>query len=134
MISLVPTDLPLACRNESFAIPQNETHCQGDSNPKSITCSPHQRRLALQMRPAVAIVTFAAIVASTATAYEGHVERELILSGEVVPSGTKTFVAGLRLHRDSDSLCGGFLITPTHVLTASHCTANQASEKIISIP
>ncbi|POM74878.1 Serine protease trypsin-like protein [Phytophthora palmivora] len=67
-------------------------------------------------------VTIASTV-SLITAYDGHVERELILSGEVVPSGTKTYVAGLRLNRDSDSLCGGSLISPTHVLTASHCTA-----------
>ncbi|GMF18177.1 unnamed protein product [Phytophthora lilii] len=33
----------------------------------------------------------------------------------------KTYVAGLRINQDSDSLCGGSLITPTRVLTASHC-------------
>ncbi|KAF1791815.1 Serine protease [Phytophthora cactorum] len=55
---------------------------------------------------------------------ESHVERELILGGEIVPSGTKTYVANIRLHQDSDSAFGGSLISPTHVLTASHCTVN----------
>lgn len=75
------------------------------------------------MKPIIATAISAAAMTSPASAYEGHVERELILSGEDVPSGTKTYVAGLRINRDSDSLCGGSLISPTHVLTASHCTA-----------
>ncbi|KAG6616432.1 serine protease trypsin-like protein [Phytophthora cinnamomi] len=66
---------------------------------------------------AIALVS----AASAGSAYQDHVERELILSGDVVPSGTKTYVAGLRIKRDSDSLCGGSLISPTHILTASHC-------------
>ncbi|OWZ05585.1 Serine protease trypsin-like protein [Phytophthora megakarya] len=65
----------------------------------------------------------AIVLASTScvTAYEGHVERELVVGGDIFP-GTKTYMAGLRVERDSDSMCGGSLITPTHVLTASHCT------------
>lgn len=76
------------------------------------------------MIKSTAVSTLALVCAASAvSAYQGHVERELILSGEVVPAGTKTYVAGLRIKRDSDSLCGGTLITPTHVLTASHCAA-----------
>ncbi|KAE8998502.1 hypothetical protein PR001_g19310 [Phytophthora rubi] len=67
------------------------------------------------------IATSTIALACFASAASAHVERELILSGEVVPSGTKTYVAGLRTDRDSNSLCGGPLITPTHILTASHC-------------
>ncbi|CAH0475206.1 unnamed protein product [Peronospora belbahrii] len=43
------------------------------------------------------------------------------MSGQIVPSGTKTYVAGLRSSRDGESVCGGSLISPTHVLSASHC-------------
>ncbi|KAE8908984.1 hypothetical protein PF005_g10425 [Phytophthora fragariae] len=76
------------------------------------------------MIKSVSSITIAlACVASTAGAYQGHVERQLILGGEVVPSGTKTYVAGLRLERDSVNVCGGSLISPTHVLTVSHCAA-----------
>ncbi|KAF1779340.1 Serine protease [Phytophthora cactorum] len=79
------------------------------------------------MKPANAVAVFAAVIAVIASpigAYQGHVERELILGGEIVPSGTKTYVANIRLHQDSDSAFGGSLISPTHVLTASHCTVN----------
>ncbi|ETL90777.1 hypothetical protein L917_10632 [Phytophthora nicotianae] len=79
------------------------------------------------MKPINAIAIPSAVMAAIASpigAYQGHVERELILSGEIVPSGTKTYVANIRLHQDSDSACGGSLISPTHVLTASHCTVN----------
>ncbi|OWZ09316.1 Serine protease trypsin-like protein [Phytophthora megakarya] len=53
-------------------------------------------------------------------AYEGHVECELIVGGKIVPCGTKIYVAGLRVDRDSKHFCGGTFITPTHVHTASH--------------
>uniref|UniRef100_M4BQF4 Peptidase S1 domain-containing protein n=1 Tax=Hyaloperonospora arabidopsidis (strain Emoy2) TaxID=559515 RepID=M4BQF4_HYAAE len=43
------------------------------------------------------------------------------MSGQVVPSGTKTYVTGVRLGPDSGSVCGGNLISSTHVLTTSHC-------------
>ncbi|KAL4092966.1 hypothetical protein PRIC1_011955 [Phytophthora ramorum] len=67
----------------------------------------------------------AAMVAATMSASDAYntqgIERQLIMSGEVVPSGTKTYVTGLRSTPDGSSSCGGFLISPTHVLSASHC-------------
>ncbi|RLN50224.1 hypothetical protein BBJ29_010062, partial [Phytophthora kernoviae] len=50
-----------------------------------------------------------------------HVERKLILGGETVPAGTKTYTVGLRMFEDSNDFCGGALISPTHVLSASQC-------------
>ncbi|KAL4146093.1 hypothetical protein PRNP1_011966 [Phytophthora ramorum] len=88
----------------------------------AILSSTPRSNLFVKMKPIAAITTALACVASTTTTLGSHVERELILSGEVVPVGAKTYVAGLRIDRDSNSLCGGSLITPTHVLTASHCT------------
>ncbi|KAG7376553.1 hypothetical protein PHYPSEUDO_013154 [Phytophthora pseudosyringae] len=60
-------------------------------------------------------------IGSFVSAYASDVQRQLIMSGEVVPSGTKTYVTGLRSSPAGTSLCGGNLISPTHVLTASHC-------------
>ncbi|OWZ04900.1 Serine protease trypsin-like protein [Phytophthora megakarya] len=77
----------------------------------------------MNLAAVVAISTAVFASSSYATTYKGHVGRELILSGKVVPSGTKTYMTGLRVSRDSESYCGASLISPTHVLTASHCTA-----------
>ncbi|KAJ8524585.1 hypothetical protein ON010_g16532 [Phytophthora cinnamomi] len=55
--------------------------------------------------------------------YEGHtVERQLILGGSVVPSGTKTYMTSLRSTPSGNNFCGGSLISPTHILSASHCS------------
>lgn len=48
----------------------------------------------------------------------------MVLGGEIVPAGTKTYVAGIRSTRDGNSFCGGTLVSPTHVITASHCSSN----------
>jgi secreted trypsin-like serine protease len=45
----------------------------------------------------------------------------LIMSGTIVPAGTKTYQVGLRFSANTGSECGGTLITPTHVLSAAHC-------------
>ncbi|KAG3108862.1 hypothetical protein PI125_g11457 [Phytophthora idaei] len=52
------------------------------------------------MKLANAIATSAVVmvaIASPTSALQGRVERVLILSGEPVPSGTKAYVAGLRI-------------------------------------
>ncbi|POM65833.1 Glucanase inhibitor protein 2 trypsin-like protein [Phytophthora palmivora] len=44
-----------------------------------------------------------------------------ILGGDIVPSGTKTYVVGLRNSSSDSSFCAGALISPTHVLTSPLC-------------
>ncbi|ETM48236.1 hypothetical protein L914_07193, partial [Phytophthora nicotianae] len=44
-----------------------------------------------------------------------------ILGGQIVPQGSKTYNANLRLTADGNSVCGGALISPDHVLTAASC-------------
>ncbi|KAI9980432.1 hypothetical protein PInf_026276 [Phytophthora infestans] len=44
-----------------------------------------------------------------------------ILGGHVVPQGSKTYTTNLRLTADGNSVCGGTLISPDHVLTAASC-------------
>jgi secreted trypsin-like serine protease len=68
-------------------------------------------------------VSAAAVLATTAAIGVAHAAdvNPLIVSGTIVPAGTKTYQVGLRMSATSGSECGGTLITPTHVLSAAHC-------------
>ncbi|RLN50223.1 hypothetical protein BBJ29_010063, partial [Phytophthora kernoviae] len=54
--------------------------------------------------------------------YSENVERKLVIGGQTVPVGTKTYTTGIRSTVDGDNICGGSLISPTHVLTSSQCS------------
>jgi secreted trypsin-like serine protease len=75
------------------------------------------------MRPTstvAAAITLGALAALTAAA--DVVITPFILSGNVVPAGSKTYTTSLRASANATGFCGGSLITPTHILTAAHCS------------
>ncbi|KAE8959840.1 hypothetical protein PR003_g26135 [Phytophthora rubi] len=43
----------------------------------------------------------------------------------VVPSGSKTYVAGLRASAAGDNFCSAALITPTHLLVGTYCSSGN---------
>jgi secreted trypsin-like serine protease len=64
----------------------------------------------------------AALLAATAAVAQASDINPLILGGSIVPVGQKTYTVGLRQTATGGAVCGGSLITPTHVLTAGHCS------------
>ncbi|KAG7386623.1 hypothetical protein PHYBOEH_008623 [Phytophthora boehmeriae] len=50
-----------------------------------------------------------------------ELRTSLIVAGKEAPKGARTYTTGLRSTEDGQTFCGGSLISPTHVLTASHC-------------
>ncbi|OWZ17826.1 Serine protease trypsin-like protein [Phytophthora megakarya] len=75
------------------------------------------------MKIASIVATSIALGSVSASVDNAHVERVLILGGEIVPSGAKTYTTGIRSTADGNSFCGGVLITPSYVLTTAVCTA-----------
>jgi secreted trypsin-like serine protease len=63
-----------------------------------------------------------ALLAATAAVTQASDIQPLILGGTIVPVGQKTYTVGLRRSATGPNTCGGTLITPTHVLTAGHCS------------
>ncbi|OWZ17439.1 Glucanase inhibitor protein [Phytophthora megakarya] len=61
------------------------------------------------------------IVSTLATASLLLGVTSAILGGEIIPSGKKTYTAGLRNSISNSSFCAGALISPTHVLTSASC-------------
>ncbi|GMF21174.1 unnamed protein product [Phytophthora fragariaefolia] len=74
------------------------------------------------MKFTVAIVAALAALGVAAEVSTEKVERRLILGGSTVPKGRKKYYTGLRHTAEGKNFCGGTLIDPIHVLTASHCT------------
>jgi trypsin len=64
----------------------------------------------------------AALLAATAAVAQASDIQPLILGGKIVPVGQKTYTVGLRQTATGGAVCGGSLITPTHILTAGHCS------------
>eukprot|EP00644_Phytophthora_capsici_P007752 jgi/Phyca11/126128/e_gw1.61.217.1 len=71
------------------------------------------------------IATIAAASLTIGATTADHTSRQLILGGGIIPSGSKTYTAGIRSTAEGDSYCGGSLISPTHVLTTTICTTHQ---------
>jgi secreted trypsin-like serine protease len=63
-----------------------------------------------------------ALLAATAAVAQASDINPLILGGSIVPVGQKTYTVSLRQSASGSTFCGGSLITPTHVLTAGHCS------------
>ncbi|KAG1706845.1 hypothetical protein DVH05_027697 [Phytophthora capsici] len=66
-----------------------------------------------------------ALVSSPIAATNQDTHRRLILGGTLVPAKAKPYMVGLRNSADGESFCGGSLVSPIHVLTASRCTSNN---------
>lgn len=88
----------------AFAIPRFAFHL-----------SPHSTQNPMKISSTVATVCFVLACVSPTQA----IERKLILGGEIVPAGTKTYTAGIRTTATGNNACGGTLISSTHVIIAS---------------
>jgi secreted trypsin-like serine protease len=72
----------------------------------------------------------AALLAATAAVAQASDINPLILGGSIVPVGQKTYTVSLRQSASGSTFCGGSLITPTHVLTAGHCSGSATHVSI----
>ncbi|EGZ09610.1 serine protease trypsin-like protein [Phytophthora sojae] len=71
----------------------------------------------------VTLCAVAFLTPSSSDAIQSPTHRQLILEGSIVPAKTKTYTVGLRHSVDGENVCGGSLIGPKHVLTASQCAS-----------
>lgn len=54
-----------------------------------------------------------------------NASRTSLEKTSVVPSGTKTYVAGLRATPGGNNFCSASLITPTHLLVGTYCVSGN---------
>ncbi|CEG39155.1 RxLR-like protein [Plasmopara halstedii] len=58
-----------------------------------------------------------------------HISRNLILGGDIIPKGTKTYTCGIRATPENDNHCAGVLVTSMIVMTSAICTSIQEDLK-----
>ena len=87
----------------------------------------------LQIGRLVGQITYVCLNNSTCGCSTNSAILSKIVGGETASNGTWNWIVSIRLKRTNSHICGGSIISDSHILTAAHCTVPYIFPSLLRI-